>query len=571
MHDASNTHRNKGAKECFSGESDVVDYIIVGGGPAGCATAGRLSEDASTSVLLFEQGPRDTNPYIHMPATYFKTAKGNLLTRYRLQPQRQQNMTTPEMVQGRVLGGGSSVNAMVYMRGCPEDYDGWAALGCDGWAYDDVLPWFKKAEDNERFAGEVHGQGGPLGVSDQRYTHYLTKAWLRACQEMGINYNPDFNSGKQAGCGLYQTTTRDGKRCSAATAYLRPARDRRNLTVKTDSRVVRVVIEKGRAVGVEYLEGGQRKLVRAEREVIVSAGAIGSPHLLMLSGIGPAAHLASVGVPVVHDSPGVGENLQDHMDMFLIYDLTGPHSYDKYKSLRYQALAGLEYALFRSGPVASNICEGALLWYGDERDPLPNLQYHFLPGAGVEEGADQAPSGNGLTLNVYQTRPRSRGTVRLKSGDPAVPPLVDPNYLSDPYDAEVLAEGVRIGQETLAQSAMSKYVRAPYRPGRILTSREERIRFVHETGQGALHPSGACRMGTDDMAVVDPTFRVHGIEGLRVADTSIMPKLVSGNTNAPSMMLGERLAHFIKTHATSAVTPAVEVDLARYRKEKIAS
>lgn len=550
----------------------MVDYIVVGGGPAGCATAGRLTEDPNISVLLFEQGPRDVNPYIHMPATYFKTAKGNLLTRYRLQPQRQQNGITPEMVQGRVLGGGSSVNAMVYMRGCPEDYDGWAAMGCEGWGYADVLPYFRKAEDNERFSGPAHGTDGPLGVSDQRYTHYLTKAWLRACQEMGINYNQDFNSGTQAGCGLYQTMTRDGKRCSAAVAYLHPARGRKNLTVKTDSRVVRIVVENGRAVGVEHVENGQRKIVRAEREVIISAGAVGSPHLLMLSGIGPAAHLQKAGVSVVHDLPGVGENFQDHMDMFLIYDLTGEHSYDKYKKFRNQVSAGIEYALFRSGPVASNICEGGLVWYGAEDDPLPNLQYHFLPGAGVEEGADETPSGNGLTLNVYQTRPRSRGTIRLASADPTVPPLVDPNYLSDPYDAEVLAEGVRIGQETLAQKAMSKYIKAPYRPGGILRTKEERIRFVRETGQGALHPSGACRMGMDDMSVVDTTFRVHGLEGLRVTDTSVLPALVSGNTTAPTIMLAERLADFIKRGATTAVTESSEfpsIDLERFRHAKM--
>lgn len=550
----------------------MVDYIVVGGGPAGCATAGRLTEDPNISVLLFEQGPRDVNPYIHMPATYFKTAKGNLLTRYRLQPQRQQNGITPEMVQGRVLGGGSSVNAMVYMRGCPEDYDGWAAMGCEGWGYADVLPFFRKAEDNERFSGPAHGTDGPLGVSDQRYTHYLTKAWLRACQEMGINYNQDFNSGTQAGCGLYQTMTRDGKRCSAAVAYLHPARGRKNLTVKTDSRVVRIVVENGRAVGVEHVENGQRKIVRAEREVIISAGAVGSPHLLMLSGIGPADHLRKAGVSVVHDLPGVGENFQDHMDMFLIYDLTGEHSYDRYKKFGNQVSAGLEYALFRSGPVTSNICEGGLVWYGAEDDPLPNLQYHFLPGAGVEEGADETPSGNGLTLNVYQTRPRSRGTIRIASADPAVPPLVDPNYLSDPYDAEVLAEGVRIGQETLAQKAMSKYVKAPYRPGGILRTKEERIRFVRETGQGALHPSGACRMGMDDMSVVDTTFRVHGLEGLRVTDTSVLPALVSGNTTAPTIMLAERLADFIKRGATSAVTASAEfpsIDLERFRHAKM--
>lgn len=527
-------------------ESKVVDYIVVGGGPAACAAASRLSEDSGVTVTLFEQGPRDWNPYIHMPVTYFKTAKGQLLSRYTLQPQIHQGGITPEMVQGRVLGGGSSVNAMVYMRGCPEDYDHWGELGCDGWSYKDVLPYFRRAEDNERFSGEAHGQGGPLGVSDQRHTHYLTKAWLKACQENGINYNPDFNSGKQAGCGLYQVTMRDGLRCSAAVAYLNPARSRRNLRIETNSKVLRVLVENGRAVGVEYQQGSQRKVLRAEREVIVSAGAIGSPTLLLRSGIGPADHLRSVGVPVVHDLKGVGENLQDHVDMFLIYELTGPHSYDKYKKLHWQAWAGLQYALFRNGPVTSNICEGGLFWYGKDDDPLPNLQYHFLPGAGVEEGADSVPSGNGCTLNVYQTRPRSRGTIRLRDGNPSSAPLVDPNYLADPYDVECLAEGVRIGQEIMQQSALSKYVSRSYRPLQPLNTIEDRMRFVRETAQGALHPSGACKMGTDEMAVVDPQFRVHGIEGLRVADTSIMPTLVSGNTNAPSMMLGERLSDFIR-------------------------
>ncbi len=524
----------------------MVDYIVVGGGPAACAVASRLTEDAQTSVTLLEQGSRDWNPYIHMPVTYFKTAKGNLLSRYKLEPQEAQGGATPEIVQGRVLGGGSSVNAMVYMRGNPEDYDNWEAMGCTGWSYKDVLPYFKRSEDNERFANDAHGQGGPLGVSDQRHTHYLTKAWVKSAQQIGIPFNPDFNSGKQEGVGFYQVKMRHGRRCSAAVAYLNPARKRSNLKIKTGCEVTRILVENGRAVGVEYRQGGTTKTLRANKEVIVSAGAIGSPTLLLRSGIGPAEHLRSVGVPVVHDLPGVGENLQDHVDMFLIYDLTGPHSYDKYKKLHWQAWAGLQYALFRNGPITSNICEGGLLWYGDKNDPLPNLQYHFLPGAGVEEGSETAPSGNGCTVNVYQTRPRSRGTVRLRNADPNTPPLVDPKYLSDPYDVEVLAEAVRIGMQIMEQPALKPFVRCVHRPRHSLATHEERVRFVRETAQGALHPSGACKMGTDPLAVVDPQFRVHGLQGLRVCDTSAMPKLVSGNTSAPAMMMGERLADFIK-------------------------
>lgn len=524
----------------------MVDYIVVGGGSAGCATAGRLSEHPDVSVLLLEQGPRDKNPYIHLPATYYKTAKGDLLTRYKVEPLAHQNDTTPEFVQGRVLGGGSSVNAMVYMRGCPEDYDRWADEGCPGWAYRDVLPFFKKSEDNERFGVEAHGKGGPLAVSDQRQTHYLTKAWIKAALDLGIPYNPDFNSGTQAGVGLYQVTMRNGRRCSAVGAYLKPARSRQNLEVKTGRRVTRIIVEAGRAVGVECLENNRPVVVRAEREIIVCSGAIGSPHLLLRSGIGPASHLRSTGVEVVHDLPGVGQNLQDHVDMFMIYDLTGPHSYDKYKKLHWQAWAGLQYALFRNGPVTSNICEGGLFWYGDEKDPLPNLQFHFLPGAGVEEGSESAPSGNGCTVNVYQTRPYSRGSVTLKTADPLAPPAVNPNYLADLRDVESLAEGVRIGQEIMQQPALQKYIAKVHRPTSVLRTKEARMRFVRENGQGALHPSGACKMGTDAMAVVDPQLRVHGLDGLRVADSSIMPRLISGNTNAPAIMIGERVSQFIK-------------------------
>jgi choline dehydrogenase len=528
-------------------EIRMVDYIVIGGGSGGATVAGRLSEMSDASILLFEQGPKDRSPYIHMPVTYYKTAKGTLLSRYEVKPPAfARPGGFPQMVQGRVLGGGSSVNAMVYMRGCPEDYDNWARHGCTGWSYRDVLPYFKKAENNERFSGEVHGTSGPLSVSDQRHTHPLTKRWLQACQELGIPFNEDFNSGRQAGCGLYQVTMKNGVRCSAATAYLKPARRRPNLTIMTGRQVTRLLIDNHRAVGVEYLDGGQTKTARAERDVIVSAGAIGSPHLLLRSGIGPADHLREVGVPVAHDLPGVGQNLHDHVDVFLIYDLTGPCSYDRYKKLHWQMAAGLQYALFRTGPITSNICEGGLLWWGHQSDPLPDLQYHFLPGAGVEEGSEGAPSGNGCTVNVYQTRPRSRGTLTLRSGDPLAAPVVDPRYMTDAYDVECLGEAVRIGQEIMEQRALSKDVRAVHRPHSVLKTKAEREAFVRETGQGALHPCGACKMGTDAMAVVDPEFRVHGIDGLRVVDTSVMPFVPSGNLNAPAIMMGERAADFIK-------------------------
>ena len=524
----------------------MADYIIVGGGSTGSTIASRLSEDPDASVVLFEQGPSDWNPYIHLPVTYYKTSKGKLLSRYRIEPQQGQNGASPEFVQARVLGGGSSVNAMVYIRGCPEDYDTWEAEGAQGWGYKDVLPYFKRAEDNERFSGEVHGQGGPLGVSDIPHVHYLTKAWIKSCQEMGIPYNPDFNSGDQSGCGFYQVTMRDGRRCSAAVAYLNPARKRGNLKIRTGHKVTRIVIENGRAVGVEFIENNRRVVMRAEREVIVCSGAIGSPHLLQVSGIGPAGVLADAGVKVEVDLPGVGANLQDHLDMIMIYDLNGPHSYDKYKKLHWQLWAGLQYGLFRQGPVASNVCEGGLFWYGDKEDKLPNLQYHFLPGAGIEAGADSAPSGNGCTLNVYQTRPRSRGWVRIRSGDAFQPPAVNPNYLGDPYDLDCMAEAVRIGQEIMQQKSIRKFVGSEYRPGKILRTHEERKEYVIGNAQGALHPSGTCRMGSDDMAVVDTQLRVRGVDGLRVADVSVMPRLVSGNTNAPAIMIGERTSDFIR-------------------------
>jgi choline dehydrogenase len=526
----------------------MVDYIIVGGGSAGCVMAGRLSEIPDATVMLFEQGPRDWSPYIHIPVTYFKTAQGSLLSRYRIEPLKEGRQAGfPEMVQARVLGGGSSVNGMVYMRGNPQDYDNWAAQGCDGWSYKEVLPYFRKAESNERFANEAHGTEGPLCVSDQRQTLPLTKAWLKACQDRGMPFNPDFNSGSQLGCGLYQVTMRDGLRSSAAKAYLGQARRRPNLTIVTDRRVMRILVEGGRAVGVEYREGSALKKLRAEREVIVASGGIGSPTLLLRSGIGPADHLRQVGVPVAHDLPGVGHNLHDHVDVILIYDLTGAHSYDKYKKLHWQAAAALQYALFKSGPLTSNIAEGGLCWWGhDKADPLPDLQFHLLCGAGIEAGTDTPPSGHGCTLNVGQMRPRSRGRLTLRSADPDAPPIVDPRYITEQHDVDCLSEGVRVGQDIMRSGQLRNYVRGIHRPRAALATKAECEAFVRETAQGALHPCGACKMGADEMAVVDPQFRVRGLEGLRVIDTSTMPFIPSGNLNGPVIMMGERAAEFVK-------------------------
>lgn len=524
----------------------MPDFIVVGGGSAGCAIAGRLSEDPDVSVTLFEAGPRDSSIWIRFPVTFYKSFKSSLLHWYKVEKLRHQNDTEPNVGQARVLGGGSSLNAMIYMRGAPSDFDRWVDHGAEGWGYKDVLPYFRKAENNEVYSNDVHGQGGPLSVSNQQYTLPLTKAWVKACQEAGIPYNPDFNSGNLQGAGLYQLTTKNGRRCSSADAYLHPARKRRNLKVVTDKQVTKIIIEGGRAIGVQYVENGRVETMRAEREVVISSGAVGSPRLLQLSGIGPAAELQRAGVQVVHDLPGVGQNLQDHTDCFLIYNLKSNTSYDKYKKLRWQAAAAVQYALFGSGPITSNICEGGAFWWGDKSDPTPDLQYHFLAGAGIEEGVETTASGNGCTLNVYACRPKSRGRITLRSSDPSVPPIVDPNYLSHPYDVDRLVDGIRLGQEIMEQPSMKAFVSESHLPAKPLRTRTEFEAFVRRYTQGAYHFSGACKIGRDEMAVVDPQLRVHGIDGLRVADTSVMPFVSSSNLNAPAIMIGERAADFMK-------------------------
>ena len=525
----------------------MYDYVIIGGGSAGCVLAARLSEMAGAKVLLLEAGPRDRDPFIHMPVGFFKMTSGPLTWGYETAPLRHANNRVAVYPQARVLGGGSSINAEIYTRGCPEDYDAWAAeFGCKGWGWKDLKPYFIKSEGNTRLGGGEHGVDGPLAVSDLVSPNRVSLAYVQGCMDFGMPHNPDFNSGKQEGAGLYQTTIRDGRRCSAAVAFLKPAKHRPNLTVRTGVFVTRILVEKGRAVGVEIVEGGRPRRIEAKSEVILTAGAIGSPKLLMLSGIGPAAHLKERGVAVIHDLPGVGQNLHDHFSTDVTWVLNGPHSYDKYKKLHWKAWAGLQYALFRSGPVASNIVEAGAFWWSDRKEKTPDLQFHFLAGAGVEEGVGTVPGGNGATCNSYHTRPRSRGSVTLRSSDPADAPIVDPNSFAEPYDLDRHIDAIKITQEVGRTRSMRRFVAAEHFPGPACKTRKDYEEAARANARSSYHPVGTCKMGSDKMAVVDMALNVRGIECLRVCDSAIMPRVNSSNTNAPTIAIAEKAADLIR-------------------------
>lgn len=522
--------------------TETYDFIIIGGGSAGSVLAARLSEDPAAHVLLLEAGGRDRHPFYHLPAGFAKMTKGIGSWGWQTVPQRHMDGMVIRYTQAKVIGGGSSINAQIYTRGAAQDYDDWRQAGCTGWGYDDVLPFFRKAEDNDTFDNRYHGKGGPLGVSKPAAPLPICEAYFEAAGELGIPFNPDMAGARQDGVGYYQLTQRNVRRSSASIAYLNPARKRPNLTVRTGVEVRRILVENHRATGVETPDG----VIRAAGEVILASGSIGSPRLLQLSGIGPADHLRALGIPVVLDQPEVGANLQDHLDLFVIAECTGPHTYDRYAKLHWSALAGLQYLLTRRGPVASSLFETGGFWYADPSARSPDIQFHLGLGSGIEAGVAAMPQG-GVTLNSAYLRPRSRGTVRLASADPAAAPLIDPNYWQDPLDREMSIRGLKLAQEIMRQDALKPFVKAERLPGPEVRTDEDYFRYACRHSKTDHHPAGTCRMGVDAGAVVDPTLRFNGIERLRVVDASVMPSLVSSNTNATAIMIGEKGADLIRS------------------------
>ena len=523
----------------------AYDYIIIGAGSAGCVLANRLSEDPQVRVLLLEAGPRDWHPFIHMPAGLARlVSRTDINWNYHTAPQPQLDGRRLWWPRGKVLGGSSSINAMCYVRGTPRDYDEWAALGASGWHWDAVLPYFRRSEANARGADQLHGADGPLSVCDLRHVNPLSRAFVEAGVQTGFPRNPDFNGPRQDGVGLYQVTQRRGARCSAAVAYLRPARGRPNLAVVTGAQAQRITIDRGRASGVVYTVRGRAFHHPAAHEVILSGGTINSPQLLMLSGVGPAAELRRHGIRVLHDAPGVGANLQDHLDICTLYRATSAVSYDRASELR---MAFDYYLRGHRGAGSSNIAEAG----GFVRSPLapderPDIQFHFVPAMLDDHGRRRLP-GDGYTLHACFLRPRSRGRIHLASDRGGDAPRIEPGYLSDAegFDLRMMVECARISRTILAQQAFDAHRGAPIHPPREDLDDAALAGFVRARAESVYHPVGTCRMGDDDKAVVDPQLRVRGVERLRVVDASVMPTHPGGNTNAPTIMIAERASDLI--------------------------
>ena len=525
---------------------NAYDYVIVGGGTAGCVLANRLSADGRASVCVLEAGPEDRYLWIHIPIGYAKTMFHPVYNwGFHTDPDPGMDGRRIYWPRGRGLGGSSSINGLIYVRGQPGDYDAWAREGHRGWGWSDVLPYFIRSEGNQRGASATHGADGPLRCSDIGTKHELIEAIIAGANELGVPRTDDVNGGVQEGVGYYQLFTHRGWRCSTADGYLKPARGRANLAVETGAHATRIVLDAGRATGVEYRQGGGMRRVTAHREVILAAGALQSPQLLLLSGIGPADHLRERGIGVAHELPGVGANLQDHLQLRLIYKCTRSiTTNDDLASWWRSMKIGAQWLFRRAGPLAIGINQGGLFTRVMPGSATPDIQFHFATLSADLAGAKPHPF-SGFTMSVCQLRPTSRGQVRLASPDPFAAPSMQPHYLSTDEDRACALAAMRYARKLAATRSLSPYIADEYRPGVAAQSDDELLAFARGYGATIFHPSGTCRMGNDAMAVVDDRLRVRGLRALRVVDCSIMPTLVSGNTAAPVVMIAEKASDMI--------------------------